>query len=108
MADAVPALCDPWPNSSRGVRPPLTGTNDLGSVSLTATTVGHNGVSATVAFSVANAEALFNSNNAAFNDLAGPDTGDFDWGLPFFLGRPTFIAIEGQSTSGGTGPYWAY
>ena len=68
-------------------------------VSLTATTVGHNGVSATVAF---------NSNNAAFNDLAGPDTGDFDWGLPFFLGRPTFIAIEGQSTSGGTGPYWAY
>lgn len=77
-------------------------------VSLTATTVGHNGVSATVAFSVANAEALFNSNNAAFNDLAGPDTGDFDWGLPFFLGRPTFIAIEGQSTSGGTGPYWAY
>jgi hypothetical protein len=75
---------------------------------LTATTIGHNGGSATVGFSVANAESLFNTNNAAFNDLAGPDTGDFDWGLPFFFGRPTFIAIEGQSTPGGTGPYWAY
>jgi hypothetical protein len=77
-------------------------------VSLTATNIGHNGASAPVAFSVANAESLFNSNNAAFNDLAGPDTGDFDWGLPFFFGRPTFIAIEGQNTPGGTGPYWAY
>jgi hypothetical protein len=77
-------------------------------VSLTATNIGHNGASASVAFSVANAESLFNTPNAAFNDLAGPDTGDFDWGLPFFFGRKTFIAIEGQSTAGGTGPYWAY
>jgi hypothetical protein len=77
-------------------------------VSLTATNIGRNGTSASVAFSVANAESLFNTPNAAFNDLAGPDTGDFDWGLPFFFGRKTFIAIEGQSTAGGTGPYWAY
>ena len=77
-------------------------------VGLTATTIGHNGTSASVSFSVANADALFQSNNAAFNDLGGPDTGDFDWGLPFFFGRPTFIGIEGQTSPGGTGPYWAY
>lgn len=77
-------------------------------VSLTATNIGHNGASGPVPFRVANAESLFNTNNAAFDDLAGPDTGDFDWGLPFFFGRPTFIAIEGQPTPGGSGPYWAY
>ena len=44
----------------------------------------------------------------AFDDLAGPDTGDFDWGLPFFFGRKTFVGIEGQSSPGGAGPYWAY
>ena len=44
----------------------------------------------------------------AFNDLAGPDTGDFAWGLPFFFGRKTFVGIEGQGSPGGQGPYWAY
>jgi hypothetical protein len=42
-----------------------------------------------VSFNVANAERLFDTGNAAFNDLAGPDSGDFDWGLPFFFGRKT-------------------
>ena len=46
--------------------------------------------------------------NLAGYDAATPGNHDFDWGLPFFFGRPTFIAIEGQSTTGGTGPYWAY
>ncbi|PYQ10784.1 MAG: hypothetical protein DMF80_23335 [Acidobacteria bacterium] len=77
-------------------------------VTYTAVTTGLNGASTQVTFNVANAETLFNTGNAAFDDLAGPDTGDFDWGLPFFFGRKTFIAIEGQSTAGGTGPYWAY
>ena len=67
-----------------------------------------NGVSGPVAFNVANAETLFDTDNAAFNDLAGPDTGDFAWGLPFFFGRKTFVGIEGQSSPGGQGPYWAY
>ena len=30
------------------------------------------------------------------------------WGLPFFFGRNVFVAIEGQSTPAGVGPYWAY
>ena len=77
-------------------------------VSDTATTTGANGASGQVSFSVANAEVLFRTNNNAFSNLAGPDSGDFDWGLPFFFGRNTFVAIESQSTSAGTGPYWAY
>ena len=34
--------------------------------------------------------------------------GGFDFGLPFFMGRHVFTAIEGQSTSAGNGPYMAY
>jgi len=74
----------------------------------TAVNRGSNGVSGPVSFSVANAETLFDSDNAAFNDLGGPDSGDFAWGLPFFFGRQTFVGIEGQSSPGGQGPYWAY
>ena len=77
-------------------------------VALTATNRGNNGTAAPVTFNVANAEALFATPNAAFNDLSGPDTGDFDWGLPFFYRRNVFTAIEGKSTPGGAGPYWAY
>jgi hypothetical protein len=67
-------------------------------------------VSTNIAFSIANAATLFNSNPtfAAFNDVGGSNPGAFDWGLPFFLGRSVFIGIEGQSTPAGVGPYWAY
>ncbi len=65
-------------------------------------------VSANVTFSIANATTLFNSSNAAFNNVGGSNPGAFDWGLPFFFGRTVFIAIEGQSTPAGAGPYWAY
>ena len=79
---------------------------------LSATNAGSTGApSGTVNFSVANADDLFNNNpNAAvFAQLAGPNSLiGFDWGLPFFFGRNVFTAIEGQSTPGGTGPYWAY
>jgi len=78
---------------------------------LAATTAGANGTSSTVNFSVANADNLFNDNPSAsvFDQLAGPNTlAGFDWGLPFFYGRTVFTAIEGRSTPGGTGPYWAY
>ena len=79
---------------------------------LSATNAGSSGSpSGTVSFSVANADDLFNNNpNAAvFGQLAGPNTiTGFDWGLPFFYGRNVFTAIQGKSTPGGTGPYWAY
>jgi len=65
-------------------------------------------VSENVAFSVANALTLFNSPFTAFNNLAGENAGAFDWGLPFFFGRPVFIGIESQVSAVGVGPYWAY
>ena len=77
-------------------------------VAFTATNTGANGVSSPVAFSVSNAESLFATGNTALAALGGPDAGDFDWGLPFFFGRTTFVAIEGQATVSGAGPYWAY
>jgi hypothetical protein len=46
-----------------------------------------------------------------FNDVAAPLPSTlygFDWGVPFFFGRNVFVAIEGSSTPGGTGPYVAY
>jgi hypothetical protein len=66
-----------------------------------------------VAFTVSNADTLFNSNNVAFDDLGGSNDGGstfdgFDWGLPFFFGRTVFIAIDGKTTPLGKGPYTAY
>ena len=77
-------------------------------LSLTAQNVGQNGTAGTVAFSIANAEQLFSTDNAAFGDLGGPNTGVFDWGVPFFFGRKVFVAIDGAQTPAGAGPYWAY
>jgi len=75
-----------------------------------ATNQGANGATSSASFSVANAESLFtnNGNDAVFNDLGGPGSGGFDWGLPFFFGRNVFVAIEGKSAAGTTGPYWAF
>jgi Protein of unknown function (DUF3443) len=79
-------------------------------VNLSATTQGFTTGSGTVGFSVANADTLFTNfpNDAAYGDLGGPAPGYFDWGLPFFYGQNVFVAIEGASTPGGPGPYWAY
>ncbi len=77
---------------------------------LTATNQGAQGGSGSINFSVANADSLFNSSNFVFPNLAGPVTSAdyFDWGVPFFLGRDVYVAIDGKSTSGGSGPFWAY
>lgn len=74
----------------------------------TVTNTGKNGVRGTVTFNVANAQALIDSKNRAFNNLGGVLTGRFDYGLPFFFGRNVYVAIEGRNTPGGVGPYWAY
>jgi hypothetical protein len=91
-ADAVPFYC------------PTSTTNFM------ATNKGANGTSAQVSFSIANADTIFKSTNAVFNNLAGSNAGaGFDWGLPFFLGRNVFVGIQNQnSPTGVAGPYWAF
>ena len=73
-----------------------------------AITKGANGAAGTVVFTIANANTLFQSGNSAFDNLGGSNGASFDFGLPFFFGRTVFFGIEGQSTPGGVGPYWAY
>lgn len=76
---------------------------------LSATNQGANGATGSVDFVVGNADTLTtNAADAVVNGLAGPNSGLFDWGLPFFFGRSVFTAIEGKTTPGGTGPYWAF
>jgi len=76
--------------------------------SLTATNTGQNGTNTSISFSVANADNLFNSGNTVFSNIGGPNSGVFDWGLPFFMGRNVFVSIQGKSAPGGTTPYVAY
>ena len=67
--------------------------------------------SASVHFSVLNADGLFTTADAALPGLAGPNDGSFtsfDWGLPFFFGRNVYTSIEGRTAPGGTSPYWAF
>lgn len=78
---------------------------------LSATMVGANGVSMPVAFSINNALTSFSSGNLAVIPTLSGSIGDartFDWGLPFFYGRRVFSGIEGQSSSLGTGPFYAF
>lgn len=61
-------------------------------------------------FSVANADQLFRSSFYVFNNLGGTNSvsQSFDFGLPFFLGRNVYTAIENSSTSAGKGPFVAF
>lgn len=64
-----------------------------------------------VNFEIANTSTLFASGNRAYGNLGAPWgqlPSEFDWGLPFFYGRPVFTAIDGAATPGGTGPYVAF
>jgi hypothetical protein len=75
---------------------------------------------ATINFTIDNTDTLFNTygNYAAYSNLGGTNTGlspslatAFDWGLPFFYGRPVFVLFEGNqgpSGSGITGPALAF
>ncbi len=76
---------------------------------LSATPAASGAGSETVKFTIGNADSLFSDPNAfVFPTLGGPNSGTFDWGLPFFFGRNVYTAINGKSTSGGQGPYWAF
>jgi hypothetical protein len=80
--------------------------------SVSAVNEGANNVQSTVSFKIGDASTLFNNNPSftAFDNVAAPssDSTGFDFGLPFFYGRNVFVAIQGATTSGGTGPYVAY
>src|ERR1700733_2905012 len=77
---------------------------------LSATNQGQNGSSTPINFNVENADMLLSPSdpNFIFNDLAGPGSGNFDWGLPFFLGRNVFVGFEQENISGNAGPFTAY
>lgn len=80
--------------------------------SLNATTTGSGGLpSSSISFRIGNADNLFaNASNSIYAELGGPVPAGsgFDWGLPFFFGRPVAVGIEGKSSLLGSGPYWAY
>ena len=84
---------------------------------LSARLVGANGASSpSLLFSIGNATDLFASRtnaelNHVFPTLAGNLPGQpttFDWGLPFFYGRRVSFGIEGQPSSLGIGPFYAF
>ena len=81
-------------------------------LSVSATNIGLNNTQSVANFSIGDANTLLNDNPsfAAFDNVVAPnpDPAGFDFGLPFFYGRNVFTAIEGQNTSGGMGPYFAY
>jgi hypothetical protein len=80
-------------------------------VGLSATNVGATGSpSGTITFNVDNFETVVGNNpgDAAFSNLAGPNTGGFDWGLPFFYGRNVFTAIDGTTVGSTPTPFFAY
>jgi Protein of unknown function (DUF3443) len=86
-------------------------------LSETPTIEGQNGVSASGAFTLQNAETIFENNVAAApgiginpNAISGfqPFPNSFDFGLPFFFGRSVFTAIEGRTAGTTTGPYFAF
>jgi len=76
---------------------------------------GANGVMVNnLVFTVGNAVTMVNSN-PTFNvlpELAGTlpagNAGTFDYGLAFFYGKRVAVAVEGNKTSVGTGPYIAF
>ena len=86
-----------------------------GPTSFSATITGTNGAAAAVTFTVDNAANDFNTNAAALPNLAGATgnglaSGTFDWGLPFFYGRPVYVVFEGMTAASSTltGPYVAF
>lgn len=79
----------------------------------TAIMTSSTGIAKTVTFNVANADTLYRNGNGSywvFNDLGGTAlaSGGFDFGLPFFLGRRVYTALEQSDTSAGFGPFIAF
>jgi len=87
-----------------------------GPLSFTVTNTGTNGAKGSITFSIENADGLFQTGYAAFNDLGGDSgtgllTDYFDFGIPFFFGRNVFVGIAGKTVPNGVSApygYWAY
>jgi hypothetical protein len=78
-------------------------------VTLSATNAGVFGPSSNdVFFQIGNLNNLTSSPNRVFSNIGGSLPGLFDWGLPVYLGRNIYVGIDSQSSSLGTGPYFAY
>jgi hypothetical protein len=86
-------------------------------LALTPTIEGQNGVTASGAFTLNNAETIFANNFAADpgiganpNAVSGfqPFPNSFDFGLTFFFGRSVYTAIEGRTAGTVAGPYFAF
>jgi hypothetical protein len=71
------------------------------------------GSTATVLFSIGNADQTIRTGSYAIGNLGGNMPGNaFDWGLPFFFGRSVYTVIEGSSVGAPTGslqrPFYAF
>jgi hypothetical protein len=77
------------------------GTAALPSISV----LGNGAGSGTILLNIADANRLFTTNNAVFNDLGGdsvtinpgPLTDFFDFGAPFFFGHTVYVGIGGEA-----------
>jgi len=67
-------------------------------VPVSVTLSGENSTSGTITFNIMNADTLFATGNAAFNDLGGvggtgPANDKLDFGLPFFFGKSIYVGM---------------
>ncbi len=86
-------------------------------LALSPTLKGQNGVTASGAFTLYNAQTLLSTTSAALPGVGANArllgsfntySSSFDFGLPFFYGRNVYTAIEGLNAGGTTGPYFAF
>jgi hypothetical protein len=85
---------------------PLVRTAINASAAQTAASVS--GAAGTVTFAVGDPDS-FVANAAAYGGLAGgAGATRFNWGMPFFYGRPVYIGFEGRSVTSFTGPFYGY
>jgi hypothetical protein len=111
--------CMSFPAPTSPVLPEDSNTNDTfygfynptSPTAVAATQVGYNGVQSALTFYVAaptNSAVL----PACSQNLGGSFiTGEFDWGLPFFLGRSVYVSVEGTTSTldrNSGDLYWAY
>ncbi len=86
-------------------------------LALSPTIEGMNGVSASGAFTLYNAQTLLSTGFAVAPGIGAdpvtikgfaPLPNSFAFGLPFFYGRNVYTALEGRTSGGATGPYFAF